>query len=358
MPQQVWTAQPTGHLDYVNRQVTDYCSQEMKALLGAGWLSIVHPDDIERSVALWTRAIQSGEPYEVEFRLLRASDRMYRWHLGRALAMRNAEGNVVRWIGTNTDIHDRKLAETELNKAKAAADEANLAKSRFLANASHELRTPLNAVIGYSELLQEEVSDLGLTQLVPDIQRIYRAGQYLLSLINDILDLSKIESGKAELVIIAFDVREVLEGVAETVKPLIETKRNRLDVVCPDDIPAMRSDRTKLRQCLLNLLSNAAKFTRDGVIRLEARRAGPDRILFIVEDTGAGLAAHELPTLFDAFVQAGAGSAERQAGSGLGLAITRQFCRLMNGEIWVESEPGKGSCFTIDLAIEIPSAAA
>jgi PAS domain S-box-containing protein len=352
MPQQVWTATAEGALDYVNRQVVDYSLRDAATLLGTGWLSLVHPDDRDQTISLWARSLQTGNSYEVEFRLLRAHDEMYRWHLGRAVPVRDSEGRVVRWLGTNTDIHDRKIAEAELVCAKAAADHANLAKSQFLANVSHELRTPLNAVIGYSELLQEELSDLGLTQLVPDIQRIYRAGRYLLSLIDNVLDLSKIEAGKTELQVDSFPLRDLLEGVAETAGPLVETRKNRLELVCGEELGVIRSDRTKLRQCLLNLLSNAAKFTSEGVIRLEAVRislAGGPGIRFLVQDTGRGLTPDEISTLFEPFTQTRAGLEESQSGAGFGLAITRQLCRLMGGDISVASDQGKGSTFTIDL---------
>jgi PAS domain S-box-containing protein len=353
MPQQVWTAQADGGLDYVNRQVLDYSLRDAADLLGAGWLCIVHPEDAAACVPTWVRSLETGEPYEVEFRLLRGSDQMYRWHLGRALPVRDAAGRVVRWLGTNTDIHDRKLVEAELKLAKAQADAANEAKSRFLASVSHELRTPLNAVIGYSELLQEEVTDLGLTQLVPDIQRIYRAGRYLLNLIDDVLDLAKIEAGKTEVLLGDSRVEEILESMAETARPIIERQGNRLEVVCADRELVIRADGTRIRQCLMNLLSNAAKFTTNGVIRLGAARvcAGEDvRVRFVVEDTGVGMTPEEMATLFEPFRQAKAGLAAAQ-GSGLGLAITRQLCRAMGGDISVESEVGKGSRFTLEFPV-------
>jgi PAS domain S-box-containing protein len=334
MPQQVWTAQPEGLLDYVNRQVLDYCLKSSEELLGAGWLSIVHPDDQEASVSRWVHCLKTGDPYEVEFRLLRAQDGMYRWHLGRAVCVRDDDGRILRWLGTNTDIHDRKMAEQ--------------AKSRFLANVSHELRTPLNAVIGYAELLQEEVTELGLTRLVPDIQRIYRSGRYLLSLINDVLDLSKIEAGKTELVVEDVDLREVLEAAAETARPLVDHRKNRLELDVPPDAGHIKADRTKIRQCLLNLLSNAAKFTDSGLIRVSAART-PDTIRIAVRDTGIGLTRAEMANLFEPFTQTRPVPAESQAGTGLGLAITREFCRMMGGDVSVESEPGKGSTFTIEL---------
>ena len=191
--------------------------------------------------------------------------------------------------------------EAELKVAKVAAEQANLAKDRFLANVSHELRTPLNAVIGYSELLQEEISDLGLTHLIPDIRKINQAGRYLLNLINDVLDLAKIEAGKTELAIQTVRVAELLQTIADTARPLVEQQRNRLEVVCREDDLSVQSDPMKLQQCLMNLLSNAAKFTWDGVVRLEAARISAtdgDQVHFVVEDTGLGMSEEELSTLF------------------------------------------------------------
>jgi PAS domain S-box-containing protein len=363
MPQQVWTARPEGELDYVNQRVAEFCYRPASDLLGEGWLGIVHPDDREACVARWMESVRTGDPYEVEFRLLRAADQSYRWHLGRAVSVRDSTGAVVRWLGTNTDIHDRKLNEAELALARAIADSANEAKSKFLANTSHELRTPLNAVIGYSEMLLEETAELGLTQLVPDIERIHRAGRYLLSLINNVLDLSKIESGKMDLGLENFDLLQMVNEVAETARPLLDRNRNRFDVLCPDQLGAMYADVTKVRQCLLNLLSNAAKFSSDGWVRLEVSEFVPPEspqdakwIRFIVADSGIGVAPEDLSRLFEPFSQARAGVVESQEGTGLGLAITRQFTRLMGGEISVHSRPGEGSTFTIELPCTVREA--
>ena len=351
MPQQVWTARPDGHLDYLNRRSVEYFNRPAAELSGAGWIAVVHPDDAPLAAAKWTAALNSGHEYEVEFRLQRGSDRRYRWHLGRAVPMRDESGAVLRWIGTNTDIHDRKQIEADLLVAKAEAEAANLAKSQFLASMSHELRTPLNAVIGYSEMLQEEAEELGVSNLTPDLQKIHRAGGYLLSLINNVLDLSKIEAGKMELFIEEFNIGEAAREIAETVLPLVHRNGNRLELDIAPDLGAVRSDLTKVRQCLLNLLSNAAKFTNDGTVRLEISRAGKDTIRLRVSDSGTGISKEKLRLLFEPFAQAHTGRIEGQSGTGLGLAITRRLCSLMGGDISVESTEGKGSAFTILLPI-------
>ncbi|MCU1263390.1 MAG: hypothetical protein JWO80_6275, partial [Bryobacterales bacterium] len=360
IPQQVWTAQLDGRLDYVNQRCADYFGQTQAELVDSGWLHVLHPEDTQRCVEAWGRSLNSGELYEVEFRLLRASDGLYRWHLGRAVPMRDEAGAIIKWLGTNTDIHDRKQAEQSLQEAKAVADSANLAKSQFLASMSHELRTPLNAVIGYSEMLQEEAAESGFPNFIPDLQKIHRAGGYLLTLINNVLDLSKIEAGKMELFLEDFELGQLVGDVADTVQPLMQKNGNTLEVSCPDDIGSIRSDVTKVRQCLFNLLSNAAKFTDRGTVRLEVRRSH-GHISLRVSDTGIGLSAAQIAKLFEPFSQVHTGREGSQPGTGLGLAITRRLAQMLGGDVSLESEPGKGSTFTIslpsDAMVSLPRAA-
>jgi signal transduction histidine kinase len=225
-------------------------------------------------------------------------------------------------------------------------------KSEFLANMSHELRTPLNAIIGYSEMLQEETEALGYADFIPDLQKISAAGKHLLALINDILDLSKIEAGRMALFLETFDIATMLRDVVTTVQPLVEKNANTLVVQCADNLGTMRADLTKVRQALFNLLSNACKFTKQGTVRLEAARAagdGMERVSFRVRDTGIGITPEQMGKLFQAFSQAEASTTRQYGGTGLGLAITRKFCQMMGGDVTVESEVGKGSTFTIEL---------
>jgi PAS domain S-box-containing protein len=241
---------------------------------------------------------------------------------------------------------------TALMRARKDAEAANSAKSRFLANMSHELRTPLNAIIGYSEILEEEVEDLGQTTLVPDLQKIRGAGKHLLALINDVLDLSKIEAGRMELYVEAFEVPGMLEDVLSTVAPLVATNQNTVRLECPTDIGAMRADLTRTRQILLNLLSNASKFTHDGTITVRAEGTG-SAITFQVSDTGIGMDAEQQARVFEAFAQADASTAKRFGGTGLGLAISRQFARMMGGDLSVASQVGRGTTFTVQLPRQV-----
>jgi signal transduction histidine kinase/DNA-binding response OmpR family regulator len=238
----------------------------------------------------------------------------------------------------------------QLEKAMEAAESANRTKSQFLATMSHELRTPLNAILGYSEMLEEELQDRGAQDLAPDLQKIHGAGNHLLGLINDILDLSKIEAGKMTLYSESFDIAATVRDIANTVEPLVKRNGNKLTVKIAPEIGSMYSDLTKVRQTLFNVLSNAAKFTEGGSIHLEVTDL-PDSsmIQFTITDTGIGMNPEQLSKLFQAFTQADASTSRKYGGTGLGLVLSRNFCKLLGGDIKVRSEEGKGSVFTVRL---------
>lgn len=259
-------------------------------------------------------------------------------------------GTLSRFINAMLDqLMEQKEA---LQQALEEAESASRSKSAFLANMSHELRTPLNAIIGYSEMLQEDAAELGNGRSVQDLQRIHGAGRHLLSLINGILDLSKIEAGKMELDVNPFEVEPMLQDVAATLKSILEGNGNRLVLDCAPGLGLMETDETKLRQTLFNLLGNAAKFTERGTVTLEAVRYvqdGEDWLRFVVHDTGIGIPEDQMSRLFQDFSQIDSSTARKYGGTGLGLAISRRYCQMMGGDIEASSAMGKGSSFTVRL---------
>ena len=284
-----------------------------------------------------------------------------------AIELRRAAGAMIRiskrktpdggTVAVYSDISDLIRRQEELEEARAGAEAANEAKSRFLASMSHELRTPLNAIIGYSEMLIEDATGTGQEHVVTDLEKIMAAGRHLLSLINDVLDLSKIEAGKMELYIERFDLPHLLADVETTVQPLIAKNGNRLRLEVEAGSAEIETDKTKLRQNLFNLLSNAAKFTQNGEIVLSARRRteeGGDWLDFAVADTGIGMTEAQQARLFQAFSQADSSTTRNYGGTGLGLAITKAFVQMLGGTISVESAKGRGSTFRFSIPAVSP----
>jgi len=320
---------------------------------------ILHLEDTMRMVsANKNYAVRAVKTYGDEIgRLIDGFNTMLSEIQQRDTALQSTNGELkTRTQELEQEVFQRKQTQEELLNAKHAAEEANRAKSTFLANMSHELRTPLNAIIGYSEMLEEETRDSGKIENVQDLKKIQSAGKHLLSLINDVLDLSKIEAGKMGLHLETFDVSQVIEEMVTTLQPAAAKNADSIHVHLGKNVSVMKADITKVRQILFNLLSNACKFTDHGAItvdvdqiKVEAR----DWIQFRVSDTGIGISAKQKQNLFQEFAQADASIARKYGGTGLGLAITHRFVQLMKGQINVESEPGQGAIFTVQLPAQV-----
>ena len=302
---------------------------------------------------------------------LEASDARLRTELAAAVEREAALAQIAQRSGTRRfTARNRTVLEALANQAVVAVENARLFnqlqtktqeleiasrhKSEFLANMSHELRTPLNAIIGYSELLQEECEDLGQDDFLPDLGKIHTAGKHLLQLISGILDLSKVEAGRMTMYLEDFDVATLVNEAESIVRPVVEKNRNAFVIDCPSDIGVMHADLVKVRQVLFNLLSNAAKFTEGGTITLTVRRhAEPATYTFAIRDTGIGITDAQLARLFEAFSQAEAHTSRKYGGTGLGLALSREFCRMMGGDIAVDSVAGAGLDVHRDAAVSV-----
>ena len=364
----IWTTDAAGAVVEPQPNWMRFTGQTADESSGWGRLAAIHPDDIEHARAVWERAIADKAPIAIEHRL-RRHDGAWRYMAFTAAPVLEQDGRIREWVASDTDITDRKEAEAALSSAKEAAEraqeaaeEANLAKSTFIANMSHELRTPLSAIIGYSEMMLEEVEDgAEAGELAADMRKIEGNARHLLGLINDVLDLSKVESGKMDLYAETFEVEPMLRDVASTVETLIGKKGNRLVLDLRPGLSTLHSDVTKIRQMLLNLLGNAAKFTEGGTITLAAeRRATPegDLLAVRVSDTGIGMSEEQRAKLFERFVQADSSTTRKFGGTGLGLSLTRAFAQMLGGTVSVESELHRGSSFEVLLPVILTLAGA
>jgi PAS domain S-box-containing protein len=369
MPQMVFTSKPDGQADYHNRSWLAYTGQSIESALGPGWTAAVHPDDVDRYLAGWEAGVAAGAPYQMEMRFRRA-DGEYRWHQVRATPLRDHLGGIVEWVVAATDTEDQKRAAAELQRqvleqtAEAReqarrAEQASLAKSEFLAMMSHEIRTPMNVIVGLADLLQESA--------MPEEQREYvvmlrRASATLLTVINDILDLSAVESRDLRIQQTPFDLDAVLRSVASVMGSRARARGLELVYELDGSVPRrLMGDPDRLHQILLNLTGNAIKFTERGAVQLRVTGTvnnGSAELTFAVADTGIGIPLEKQNVIFEPFTQADSSITRQYGGTGLGLTITRRLVELMQGRIWVESQPGHGSTFSFTVTLQVLEAEA
>ena len=340
-PQVVWFGGPDGKITYCNPYWYEYTGLSERKTLGDGWIGAIHPDDRERVVDSWRAATKEGRDYELELRL-RGRDGEYCWFLARSRPARDESGEIDAWLGIAVDIEERKKAEEE-------AWAASQAKSEFLASMSHELRTPLNAIGGYAELLALGIRGPLNSEQAQDIARIRRSQQHLLTLIQDVLNFAKVDAGQTEYHITAVPVDEALKDTESMIAPQILAKGLHYSYKGVGKTTAVLADPEKMQQIVLNLLTNAVKFTEEGgSITLSSELSGKC-VDILVADTGPGISAEKLKKIFDPFVQAERRLNQPVQGVGLGLAISQDLARAMDGQVTVESVVGKGSTFTLTL---------
>jgi len=360
IPDVVWTANSKCDLIYISANADKVLGYPTEDLIGGQlWLNRIHPEDSARVEQAYQQLFSAGEQFDVEYRSCR-KDGEWIWLHNRALATRPREG-VMCADGIFKDITQRRQSEVIIQQTKDAAEAANRAKSQFLANMSHELRTPLNAIIGFSEMLADETfGDLNDRQLKYS-NNILNSGRHLLQLINDILDLAKVEAGRVELMRNTFGVAKALSEVQMIVKTLANKKHIHLESDVAADLPSLFADEAKFKQIMYNLLSNAIKFTPDGgnvfvTASIQNGSSSDSFLQFTVADTGIGIQSNDQERVFKEFEQVDSSYGRQQQGTGLGLALTKRLVEMHGGKIWVESEgiEGKGSTFTF--LIPIPKA--
>ena len=396
MPEIVWASNTQGMLVYVNQGWTRYTGRSVEEAMQAGWMESLHREDAPRMIALWKACVKNGSDFEAEYRI-QAADGSYRWHLGRTLPRRNPQGEIVEWIGSATDIDDRKRveeqlkeahgalnarvdertsqlaqanafleaevaerkrAETEALRAREFAEAANRLKSEFLVNMSHEIRTPMNGIIGMVELVLE-------TDLVPQqreyLQLVHTSAESLLALINPVLDFAKIEAGRIQLECESFNLGSLLDETLKAIALRAMEKGLELFLEPEPNVPEMVvGDSVRLRQIVTNLVGNAIKFTEKGSITTRIAKVvneqGRTCLRFAVIDTGIGIPKDKHDQIFKAFAQADGSITRRYGGTGLGLAIVSSLVRQMGGDIRLRSEPNQGSTFEFDLPVIVDSA--
>lgn len=355
IPQLAWQANPDGWIYFYNQRWYAYTGTTLEQMEGWGWVTVHDPHDLPRILKVFRRALEIGEPWEDEFRLRRGSDGMLRWHLSRAMPLRDRDGKIVQWFGTNTDVHDQKLALEERSallarerEARKQAEEANRGKDEFLAVVSHELRTPLNAILGWSQLLQNQ-------GLPPDkrrnaLSRIESSARMQAKLIEDLLDVSRIIGGKLQIDREPVDLSRIMNAAIESLQPLAQ--RRGVELVLDPKPPqlSVEGSASRLQQVVANLVDNAIKFSDPGQrVTISLVREGADARIDVT-DRGLGIEPAFLPRLFERFGQADSSTTRRSGGLGLGLSIVRHLVALHDGRVEAHSDgPGHGARFTVRL---------
>jgi signal transduction histidine kinase len=320
---------------------------------------VFHPEDLQPALQSWKETLHTKKEYRVEGRLKRA-DGVYRWHLVRALPERDPQGRILAWLGTAVDINDQKQGEARLHQIiealeekKREAEAATRLKSEFISHVAHELRTMLNSIIGYSALQAEGVfGRISERQKIP-VEGIQRNASGLLDLVNNLLDLSRLESRQMALFIESVDLRTLLLDALENLQLIIDEKKLEIKWRIQNDVKKIHSDSSRIRQIFMNLISNAIKFTEQGSITLSVANA-EGGIVLSIQDTGIGIKQEDLPIIFEAFRQIDSPLARKSGGSGLGLTIVKNLLEVLHGRIEVQSEYGRGSTFTIFLPESFP----
>ncbi len=357
IPQIVWTSRPDGWLDYYNQRWFDYTGMTLEETQGWGWSRVLHPDDLQMCIERWTQAVETGEPLEIEYRFKRASDGEYHWHLGRALALRDQNGRIVKWFGTCTDIHDQKQMLAERDRAlaseqaaRAAAETSNRLKDEFLAVVSHELRSPLNAMLGWVQMLR--AGKLNETMTAKALETIERNARAQAQLIEDLLDVSRIITGKIRLNVRTCQLVPIIEAAIDTVHLAADAKEIRLQSILDPLAGPVSGDSERLQQVIWNLLSNAIKFTpKKGRVQIRLERIN-SHVEITVNDTGIGISSDFLPYVFERFRQEDSSTTRSYSGLGLGLAIVRHLVELHGGTVSVASPgEGQGTTFTVKLPL-------
>jgi PAS domain S-box-containing protein len=354
IPHLAWMARPDGYRFWFNQRWYDFTGTTLEQMQGSGWMSVHDPAELPRVMQSIEASYATGEPWNCTFPLKR-HDGVFRWQLTRMLPVKDDQGRVTLWFGSDTDITEQKEVESLLRQAKESAESASRAKSDFLANMSHEIRTPMNGVIGMTDLLL----DTQLNDLQHDYAETIRtSGEALLTVINDILDFSKIEAGKLTVEETDFDLRTLMEEVTDLLASRAQQKGLELNCRIDPEVPnRLRGDPVRIRQVLTNLADNAVKFTDHGEVNLEARVLDNDEdkatLRILVRDTGIGIPLDRQADVFESFTQIEGGSSRTHGGTGLGLTICRKIIGLMHGQIGLESQPGKGSTFWVELTLGV-----